>query len=307
MNTGAITMLTTLGKLGVWAYIDDMTAPEAVRFAQQLEQWGYSALWIPEAVGRDPFAIISHLAANTEKLVFATGIANIYARDPMSMNAIHRTVSELAPGRFILGLGVSHSPLVKDIRGHEYQKPVSTMRTYLESMHNAIYMAPPAQKLAPILLGALRQNMLKLSAEKANGAHPYFVPPAHTAWAREILGPDAWLGPEQMLLLETDADRARNAARTHMATYLGLDNYKNNLKQFGFDDEDFADGGSDRLVDTIFAWGDEQVLRQRLQAHWDAGADHVCIQAFKDEVQRGPDLDLLELLAPVNNPATTRG
>jgi probable F420-dependent oxidoreductase len=242
------------------------------------------------------------MAANTGKLIFATGIANIYARDPMSMNALHRTLSELAPGRFILGLGVSHAPLVKDIRGHEYQKPVTTMRTYLESMQNALYMAPAAPEQAPIVLGALRQNMLKLSAGMANGAHPYFVPPAHTAWAREILGPEPLLCPEQMLLLETDPVRARSVARAHMAIYLGLDNYKNNLKQFGFDDADFADGGSDRLVDAIFAWGDEQALRQRIQAHWDAGADHVCIQTFTDEVQRGPNLALLELLAPANGP-----
>ncbi len=296
-------MTTKLGKLGVWSFIDDMTAPEAVRFAQQLEQWGYAALWIPEAMGRDPFSIISHMAAGTEKLVFATGIANIYARDPMLMNAIHKTVSELAPGRFILGLGVSHAPLVTGVRGHEYQKPVTTMRNYLEAMEKAAFAAPQAPEPAPILLGALRQNMLKLSAEKASGAHPYFVPPSHTAWARNILGPDALLCPEQMLLLETDPDRARTVARVHMAIYLGLDNYRNNLKQFGFEDADFADGGSDRLVDAIFAWGDEQALRQRIQAHWDAGADHVCIQAYADEVQRGPDLALLELLAPVNSPS----
>ena len=168
------------------------------------------------------------MIANASTIIFATGIANIYARDPMAMNAIHKTLSELAPERFVLGLGVSHAPLVKDIRGHQYKKPVSTMRNYLESMESAFYMAATAQEQAPILLGALRQNMLKLSAEKASGAHPYFVPPAHTAWAREILGPDAWLCPEQMLLLETDADKARSVARTHMATYIGLDNYKNN-------------------------------------------------------------------------------
>jgi len=295
-------MTMQLGKLGVWSFIDDMTASEAVDFARQLERWGYSALWIPEAVGRDPFSIIAHMAAHTEKLIFATGIANIYARDPMLMNAIHRTVSELAPGRFILGLGVSHAPLVKDLRGHEYLKPVSTMRNYLESMQKAFYMAPAAPELAPIVLGALRGNMLKLSAATAGGAHPYFVPPAHTAWAREILGAEPLLCPEQMLLLETDADRARTIARAHTATYTGLDNYKNNLRQFGFDDADFADGGSDRLVDAIFAWGDEEALRQRIQAHWDAGANHVCIQTFTDAVQRGPNLALLELLAPLNYP-----
>jgi probable F420-dependent oxidoreductase len=294
-------MATKLGKLGVWAFIDGMTATESAQFAQQLEQWGYSALWVPEAVGRDPFSIIAYMLANTETLTFATGIANIYARDPMAMNAIHKTLSEIAPERFMLGLGVSHAPLVKDIRGHEYLKPVSTMRNYLEAMENAFYMAPLAEEQAPILLGALRQNMLKLSAEKASGAHPYFVPPAHTAWARDILGPDALLCPEQMVLLETDPDRARTIARAHMATYIGLDNYKNNLKQFDFDEADFDDGGSDKLVDAIFAWGDEQAIRARIQAHWDAGANHVCIQTFSDEVERGPNLALLELLAPVNN------
>jgi len=294
-------MAIKLGKLGVWSFIDDMTASEAVAFAQQLEAWGYSALWIPEAVGRDPFSIISYMAANTQKLIFATGIANIYARDPMAMNAIHKTVSELAPERFILGLGVSHAPLVADIRGHEYKKPVTTMRNYLGSMENALYMGAQAKEQAPILLGALRQNMLKLSAEKVNGAHPYFVTPAHTAWARNILGDNAWLCPEQMVLLETDADKARAIARSHIATYNGLENYKNNLKQFGFEETDFEDGGSDKLVDAIVAWGDEGAVRNRVQAHWDAGADHVCIQAIKSEVERGPDLALLALLAPANN------
>lgn len=293
-------MATNLGKLGVWAFIDGMTAPEAVRFAQQVEAWGYSALWIPEAVGRDPFSIIGYLAAHTKTLVFATGIANIYARDPMAMNAIHKTVSELAPDRFVLGLGVSHAPLVKDIRGHAYQKPVSTMRAYLQSMQNSLYMAPTAPEPAPIVLGALRENMLRLSAEHAAGAHPYFVPPEHTAWARNILGPVALLCPEQMVLRETDADKARRIARAHTTTYTGLDNYKNNLKQFGFVESDFDNGGSDKLVDAIVAWGDEQALQSRIKAHWQAGANHVCIQALSDEVQRGPDLAALEMLASLN-------
>lgn len=293
-------MSTNLGKLGVWSFIDNMTSREAVQFAQQLEQWGYSALWIPEAVGRDPFAIISFMAAHTKKLIFATGIANIWARDPMAMNAIHKTVAELAPGRFIMGLGVSHAPLVKDIRGHAYQKPVSTMRNYLESMQNSLYMAPTAESPAPIVLGALRQHMLQLSAEKASGAHPYFVPPEHTAWARNILGPDALLCPEQKLLLESDPDNARRIARSHMGTYTALDNYKNNLRQFGFEDADFENSGSDKLVDAIVAWGDESALQDRIKAHWQAGANHVCIQALQDGSMSGPDMTLLELMAPLN-------
>jgi probable F420-dependent oxidoreductase len=291
---------TALGKLGVWAFIDNMSAAEAVKFARQLEDWGYSALWIPEAVGRDPFSIIAHLAAHTKNLIFATGIANIYARDPMAMNAIHKTLSELAPGRFVLGLGVSHAPLVKDIRGHTYQKPVSTMRSYLDAMQNSLYLGATAPEQAPILLGALRQNMLQLSAEKANGAHPYFVPVAHTAWAREVLGPHALLCPEQMVLLQRNTDEARRIARQHTATYTTLDNYKNNLKQFGFVDADFENNGSDKLVDAIVAWGDEKALMARVQAHWQAGANHVCIQALSDGAERGPDLAALELLATLN-------
>lgn len=294
-------MKNPLGKLGVWSFIDGYNADEAAEFANQLEQWGYSALWLPEAVGRDPFAIIAYLAAKTKTLVFATGIANIYARDPMTTNTLRKTIAELAPGRFVMGLGVSHAPLVTDIRGHEYKKPVTTMRNYLEAMEASLYMGPEPSIEAPIVLGALRENMLKLSAEKAQGAHPYFVTPEHTAIARQALGPDALLCPEQMVMLETDAEIARPIARQHMATYISLPNYCNNLKTLGFDDSDFQDGGSDRLVDAIFAWGDEQLIRDRIQAHWDAGADHVCIQTFKSDGSMNPDLSLLELLAPLNN------
>ncbi|MAT95141.1 MAG: LLM class F420-dependent oxidoreductase [Halioglobus sp.] len=294
-------MTTSLGKLGVWSFIDNMSAPEAAAFARRLEEWGYGALWLPEAVGRDPFTTISFLAAHSERLVFATGIANIYARDAMSMSAIHKTLSELYPGRFVLGMGVSHAPLVSDIRGHAYGKPVTTMRNYLEAMDNALFMSVPAQEPAPIVLAALRTNMLRLSAEKVRGAHPYFVPPEHTARARDTLGPDAWLCPEQMVLLETDADKARAVARQHMATYIGLPNYCNNLLELGFSEDDFADGGSDRLVDAIVAWGDEDAIRARIQAHWDAGADHVCIQPFTNDGEMGPDEKLLELLAPARS------
>ena len=291
-------MTTSIGKLGVWSFIDGMTAPELVAFTKRLEQWGYGALWIPEAVGRDPFSTIGYLLANTDKLVLATGIANIYARDPMTMNAIHKTLSEIAPGRFILGMGVSHAPLVTDIRGHEYKKPVTTMRNYLQAMGGALFMSVAATEDAPIMLAALRSNMLKLAAEKASGAHPYFVTPEHTARARQIMGPEALLCPEQMVLLETDPERARAIARKHMATYIALPNYCNNLLELGFTEEDFAEGGSDKLVDAIVAWGDETTIRARIQAHWDAGADHVCIQAFRDDGEMGPDEALLEMLAP---------
>lgn len=291
-------MRTDLGELGVWASLDAFSAPEAAEFARQLEVWGYTALWIPEAVGRDPFSLIGYLAAQTERLVFATGIANIYARDPMTMKSIHRTVSDLAPGRFVLGLGVSHQHLVSRVRGHDYKKPLTTMKNFLESFDKALFMAREPETLAPIVLAALRDKMLGLAASATAGAHPYLVPPEHTARARKVMGDDAWLCPEQMVLLETDATKARAVARNQLKVYIGLPNYQNNLRQFGFTDDDFADGGSDRLVDEIVAWGDEQVIADRIQAHRDAGANHVCIQAFRPDGVPLPDLRLLEALAP---------
>jgi len=287
-----------LGKLGVWCWIDGMDGGEATAFANQLEEWEYAALWIPEAVGRDPFATIGFLAAGTSQLILATGIANIYARDPMTMNAIHKTLADLSDGRLILGLGVSHGHLVAGIRGHDYGKPVSTMRDFLERMEKSLYMAREPSEPAPIVLAALRPKMLGLAAERTQGAHPYFVPPEHTARAREILGKGPWLCPEQMVLRESDPTKARDVARKAMNIYLGLPNYQNNLKWLGYEDADFADGGSDRLVDAIVAWGDDDAIRARIQDHWDAGADHVCIQPLRPDGAPGPDLELLADLAP---------
>lgn len=286
------------GKLGVWTWLDGFSAPEAAEFAQQVEGWGYSALWIPEAVGRDPFALIGYLAASTESLIYATGIANIYARDTITAKAIHKTVSEMLPGRFILGLGVSHPHLVSRLRGHEWEKPVPKMRSYLEGIEKAFYQGAEPEVEAPIVIAALRPLMLKLAAEKTRGAHPYLVTPEHTRKAREILGVGPWLCPEQKVILETDAERARTVARNNLKVYLRAPNYQNSLKELGFTDDDWSDGASDRLVDALVAWGDEDALRSRIQEHWDAGADHVCIQPFRSDGVPGPDLEALELLAP---------
>jgi probable F420-dependent oxidoreductase len=287
-----------LGKLGVWTWLDHLPAPEAAEFVNQLEEWGYGALWIPEAVGRDPFAIIGYLAARTSRIVLATGIANIYARDALTMRAVRETLGEASQGRFLLGLGVSHQPMVTGMRKHEYGKPIETMRGYLEAMSAAVYMGPTPAEPAPVVLAALRPRMLALSRDAANGAHPYFVPPEHTARAREILGKNAWLCPEQMVLLETDASKARAIARQNIQIYLGLPNYRNNLKWLGFAEADLDNGGSDRLVDAIVAWGDEKLIADRIQAHHDAGADHVCIQAFRSDGERGFDMRVLETFAP---------
>ena len=287
-----------IGRLGVWTWLDSLSAPEAADFARRIEAWGYSALWIPEAMGRDPFNLLGFLAGSTRRLLLATGIANIYARDAISMRAIQQTLAEISGGRLVLGLGVSHEPLVSGVRGHVYQKPVATMRAYLEAMRKAPYVAPKPAEEAPLVLAALRRRMLELAAEQARGAHPYFVPPEHTARAREILGRGPWLCPELKVLLETTPSKAREVARRATMIYTTLPNYQNNLRELGFSDADFAGGGSDRLVDAIVAWGDEKAIAARIRAHHDAGADHVCIQPLRPDGQPGPDLRVLEALAP---------
>ena len=286
-----------LGKIGVWAWLDHLSAPKVAEFAKRVEGLGYSALWIPEAVGRDPFSLIGYLAARTERIVLATGIANIYARDPMATKAIWKTLSELAPNRFILGLGVSHQHLVQGQRGHDYAKPLTTMRNYLAAMQKALYMGPEPETDAPIVLGALRDKMLALSATAVQGAHPYLVTPEHTQRARRVMGDDALLCPEQMVLAETDAAKARAIARANLKVYIGLPNYRNNLLQFGFEERDFADGGSDRLVDALVCWGEPDKIAAHVRAHLDAGANHVCIQAFRADGKPGPDEGLLESVA----------
>jgi len=286
------------GRLGVWTWLDGLPAGEAAEVTAKIAAWGYRTLWLPEAVGRDPFALIAWLAARTEGIGFCTGIANIYARDAMTMRAIQQTLGELAPGRVAIGLGVSHAHLVTGVRGHEYKKPVATMAAYLDAMEKALYMGPKPPEEVPVVIAALRPKMLELAATRTRGAHPYLVPPEHTARAREILGKRALLLPEQMVMLETDAGKARAAAREALKVYLRLPNYQNNLKWLGYGDAEFEGGGSDRLVDAIVAWGDEAAIARRVKAHHDAGADHVCIQPLRSDGQPRPDLRILEALAP---------
>ena len=284
-----------LNKLGVWAATDSLSASNAADFARRIEAWGYGALWIPEAVGREIFSASAWLLANTSTLVVASGIANIYARDPVSSAAAQKGLNEQSGGRFLLGLGVSHVPLV-EMRKHAYGKPVATMRAYLQGMAEADYRAisPPAPPKT--VLAALGPKMLELSAELADGAHPYNVPPEHTHQARSILGPGKLLCVEQAAVLETNAAEARAIARRFLAIYLGLPNYVDNWRRLGFADSDFTGGASDRLIDAVIAWGDEKAIRARIQEHWQAGADHVCVQALGPTSL--PDERLLALLAP---------
>jgi probable F420-dependent oxidoreductase len=285
-----------LTNLGVWAATDGLSAAEAAAFAKRLEAWGYGALWTPEAVGREVFSASAWLLANTTRLIVASGIANIYARDSFAAAAAQKGLNEQSGDRFLLGLGVSHIPLVKDMRQHEYGKPVATMRAYLEGMAAAPYKSVAPRSPPQTVLAALGPKMLELAGERTDGAHPYNVPPEHTREARAILGANKLLCVEQAAILETDGSQARALARQFLEIYMGLPNYVNNWRRLGFSDPDFAGGGSDRLIDAVVAWGDEKAIRKRIDEHWQAGADHVCVQAIGAGGR--PDERLLSMLAP---------
>ncbi len=270
-----------LGTYGIWyGRIDALPTSQAKEAAQLIESLGFGALWVAEAVGRDPFVSSAILLGATSTLRLATGIANIYARDPMTMLAGQKTLAEAFPDRFLLGLGVSHANLVAGVRKHDYSKPYSFMVDYLARMDKALFMARGPENEPGRVLAALGPKMLELSATAANGAHPYFTTPEHTASARDIMGPNALLAPEQMVVLSTDPTEARSIARAGMKVYVGLPNYWNNLVRLGFTDEDRADGGSDRLVDAIVAWGTDEQISARINEHVAAGADHVCVQVL---------------------------
>ena len=291
-----------LGKLGVWVSMDSMTAAAAAAFAKRIEAWGYAALWLPESRGRNALVHSSWLLANTQQLVVATGIANIYARDAMAMANGQRGLNEQSDGRFLLGVVVSHRPMVQGVRGHSYGRPVATMRSYLEAMQAAPCQAPMPREKPLTIVAALGPRMMALSSELADGAHPYNTTPQHTATARSILGPGKLLCPEVWVLLETDPATARNAAREALSRYLQLENYVNSWRREGFGNDDLAGGGSQRFLDAMVAWGDEDAIRARIQEHWDAGADHVCIQPINAQGSREVDERVLNLLAPARRP-----
>jgi probable F420-dependent oxidoreductase len=275
-----------LGRVGIWTYhLNYQPASKVREVAAELEELGYGALWIGEAAYREPLTHAGFLLSTTRRMVIATGIANIWARDPLTMTAAQLTLSEAYSDRFLLGLGVSHARLVEGIRGHQYERPVTAMRRYLDGMDEAarIYRAAKPAATPPRVLAALGPRMLALAAERAQGAHPYLVTPDHTAKARSALGSDKWLLPEQAVVLESDPDQARAIARRHISRYLDLPNYTNNWRRLGFTDDDLVGQGSDRLVDALVAWGDAEAVRRRVKDHIDAGANHVCVQVFDVE------------------------
>ncbi len=285
-----------IGPRGVWCTTDGMPASAAAEFAGRIEALGYSTIWLPEVVGRDPFAHIAFLATQTKSLGFATGIASIHHRLPGMMKQAANTVAEQSDGRFILGIGVSHQPFVEGFRKVSYDKPLTTMRNYLEAMDASPFMASGPAEPPPRLLAALGPKMLALAGEKADGAHPYWTTPEHTAQAREILGPDKLLCVEQKVVLSTDPAEARASANAALSIYIDLPNYRNNWLRLGYTDEQI-DARDDTFIDAVVAWGTAEDIEKRLQAHMDAGADHVCIQALNPANPFSADERALEALA----------
>ncbi len=276
-----------LGPVGVWcSQLQWQPATRAQEAVGEIEELGYGAVWVGEATGKEVMTHAAILLAAGGRIVVATGIASIWARDPMAMANAGRTLAEAYPGRFVMGLGVSH-PFLNEPRDRPYQRPLSAMRDYLEAMDSAPYVGPEAD-MPPRLLAALGPKMTELARDRTFGAHPYLVPVEHTALAREILGRGPVLAPEQAVVLEQDPRTARDRARSHLSHYIRLSNYAENLRRLGYQEEDLDGGGSDRLVDALVAWGDVHAVLKRVSDHRAAGADHVAVRILGEDPARLP-------------------
>jgi probable F420-dependent oxidoreductase len=269
-----------LGRLGAWYATDKLGGPQQIKaFVQTVEHLGYDTLWYPESRGYESLSVAGFMLGHTTKLKLGSSIASIYARDAFTARRGLLSLQALYGDRFILGLGVSHLPMVEGIRGHKYEKPVPAMRAYLEG----IAKGEAGSDAWPIAIAALGPLMLKLAASHTRGALPYNTTPQHTAQAARILGPGKWLVAEQKVTLETDPARARALGRKELSRYMTLDNYRNNWLRLGFSESELANGGSDRFIDAMVLWGGKAKVREGLRAHFAAGATQVCIQPVHDE------------------------
>jgi probable F420-dependent oxidoreductase len=279
-----------LGPINVWNFaLQRLSAAEETSALRAMASAGYPAVWIPESLGsKEVMAHAGLLLADSDTTVIGTGIANIHARDPMAMANGAKALGERYPGRFVLGIGVSHAPSVAT-RGGDYGNPLAQMTAYLDAMDAAQYAAPAPDPPVPLVLAALGPKMLELAATRADGAHPYFVPVEHTPFARQHLGPDAALIVEQTAVLTTDKQSGLDIARAFGKHYLALPNYANNLRRLGWSDRDIGNDGSDRILDAVVAIGDVDTIVRRVRAHLEAGADTVCLQ-LREEKSTDPAL-----------------
>jgi probable F420-dependent oxidoreductase len=267
-------MTVDLGKVGIWSrelrYNPDRGARAAA--AAELEELGYSAIFIPD-VGGDVLGAVAELLAATRRVPLATGILNIWMHDPVTVANGHADLVARFGSRFLLGLGSGHAQLVESVLGVPYARPYAKMVAYLDALDAAATPVPAGERM----LAALGPGMLSLAGARAGAAHPYLVPPEHTAAARQALGPGVVLAPQQAAVLDDDPARGRERAREFVNDYLGLPNYVRNLRRLGFTDDDLRGPASDRLVDALVAHGDEGAIAARVRAHHDAGANHVCL------------------------------
>jgi probable F420-dependent oxidoreductase len=298
MSTWPISLERLRGTVGIWTATHESLPPgRSGEIASELESLGYSALWIPEAWGREAFTNSSLLLSKTSTIKIATGIANIWARDAVNASNAARTLNAAYGDRFILGLGVSHLPLVERMRGHRYATPLQAMRDYLTAMDAAPMLSNEGQHPYARVLAALGPKMLQLAADMTDGVLPYLVTPEHTAQARQAVG-DKFIGVEQAVVLGEDRDEFLRRAHAHLEIYTGLDNYKNSWRRLGFTDEDFVRGGTARLCDAMVVHGDEAAVLAKVNEHRQAGADHVCLQVLGGE-PIVPPLDEWRRLASV--------
>ena len=282
-----------LGRVGIWYPTDRLDAAGLRALLRTVEGHGYGTLWYPESRGFESIALAGFLLANSERLTIGSSIANIYARDAFTARRALATLNALRGGRFSLGLGVSHIPLVEGLRGHRYEKPVPAMRAYLEGIRKG----GDAALEGPVLLAALGPKMLALAAAQADGAVPYNVTPEHTRQAATALGPGKVLAVEQKVCVETDRARARALGRRELARYMALPNYVNNWLRLGFTEAELADGGSDRFIDAMVLSGDAEAVKRGLRAHFEAGATHVCLQPVTEDGDTRHRDAMLEALA----------
>lgn len=284
-----------LSGTGIWSsHLRYGDAGQAAEAAAELEELGYPALWIPD-VGGPVLESVENLLAATRTVTIATGILNLWMHDPAEVAAAHTRLQAAHGGRFLLGIGVSHAPLIDSKSPGTYRKPLAATAAFLDGLDNAEQPVPAADRV----IAALGPKMLQLAAERSRGTHPYLVTPEHTAAARAALGAGPLVLPEQTVVLNTDAEQARAIARTFLKGYLSLPNYVNNLLRTGFTEEDVT-SVSDRLVDAVVVWGDEQTIARRVAEHRDAGADHVCVQVLDADLAVFPR-EQWRRLAPVLN------
>jgi probable F420-dependent oxidoreductase len=298
MSTWPATLEKLRGTIGLWtSTLDSVTPSESAERVREIESLGYGALWVPESWGRESFTNASLLLSSSTSLTVATGIANIWARDAVTAANGAKTLSAAYDDRFVLGLGVSHEPLVTRLRGHHYETPIRVMREFLLAMDGAPMMAEEGRTRVPRVIAALGPKMLELASELTDGAHPYLVTPEHTQLARSLVG-EKFLGVEQAVVLGQSREEFLRRAHQHLEHYTGLENYRNSWRRQGFGDEDIVRGGSDRLCDALVLHGDESAILEGARQHFDAGASHVCLQVLGADPSAVP-FEEWRQLAPV--------